>query len=97
MTWILIRENVLGMAEFEWSEATQKELHLTAAQAKELEAGNLVHTALKGGTDYYLVREGRGTRDATLKIACPMCGGSGQIERHRLGNMEAKKDKGKIA
>lgn len=76
MAWRLVRENVLGMAEFEWNRGTQQEQEFTAVQVQELEQGKTVHTSLRGGTDFYLVEE-----VGMPRVPCPTCGGKGYLNR----------------
>lgn len=95
MAWRLVRENVLGITEFSWNRAVQREVHLSASQIEELEAGNLVHTPLKGGTDYYLIND---ESPPARRRMCPMCGGTGNIstpiDEVKSAN---KQNRGKIA
>jgi hypothetical protein len=53
----LVRENITGIAEFDWNRAVQQEHRFTAEQIAILEQRRIVHTELKGGTDYYLIEE----------------------------------------
>jgi len=76
MPWVLIRENKTGVAEFEWNKATQAEMRLSPGQVQKLEIGEVVHTTMRGGTDFYLVNEGA----RIIRKACPMCRGKGYIE-----------------
>lgn len=62
----------MGMSDYEWNRETQREMHLTKAQIKALEAGEIVRTPLKGGTEFYLATE-------PTVIVCPHCGGTGKI------------------
>ena len=80
MTRRLVREDVLGMWDFEWNRSTQKENHLTRAQVADLEAGKIIKTAASGGTEFYLVEEPPEEPMETRHVKCPTCGGKGHLE-----------------
>ena len=82
---LVVRENALGRAEFEWNRAIQKELRLSVTQVKDLEAGKVVHTPTKGGTDFYLVTDEVNPARPKSRFTCPTCGGTGRIDQKGRG------------
>lgn len=92
----LIRKDVLGEVQFEWNPATRRQFGFSDLEVKSLDAGELVHSPLRGGTDFHLIKIAEPS--AEVQVVCPMCAGTGHVDRHRIyGRSEEVRERGKIA
>jgi len=83
MNWRLVRKDVLGLSEFTWNEQTRRDLGLSKGQSAALEAGGVVHKrTARGSTTFYLLADDADT--VQPQVDCPMCGGSGHVDRRRV-------------